>query len=160
VIGVGKIEDLFVMRGLTKSSHPGTNEGSMERALEELGQPFRGLLFVNLVDMDQLYGHRRNPEGYARALEAVDAWVPRVQALLGPRDALFITGDHGNDPTYTGTDHTREAVPILVTGAPIIPNVNLGVRHSFADLGQTLAMALGVPPLPAGSSFAGEIGLG
>ncbi|HKS70585.1 MAG TPA: phosphopentomutase [Ktedonobacterales bacterium] len=159
VIGVGKIEDLFVMRGLTKSSHPGTNEGSMQRALEELGQPFHGLLFVNLVDMDQLYGHRRNPQGYARAMEEVDAWVPQVQRMLGPRDALFITGDHGNDPTYRGTDHTREAVPILVTGAPITPNVNLGVRRSFADLGQTLAAAFGIPPLPAGASFAQEIGL-
>ena len=160
VIGVGKIEDLFVMRGLTKSSHPGTNEGSMQRALEELARPFRGLLFVNLVDMDQLYGHRRNPAGYARAMEAVDAWVPQVQALLGPRDALFITGDHGNDPTYRGTDHTREAVPILVNGAPIMPNVNLGVRRSFADLGQTLAATFGIPALPAGTSFAREIGLG
>jgi phosphopentomutase len=160
VIGVGKIEDLFVMRGLTKSSHPGTNEGSMERALEELAQPFRGLLFVNLVDMDQLYGHRRNPEGYARAMEAADAWVPRLQALLGPRDALFITGDHGTDPTYSGTDHTREAVPILVHGAPVTANVNLGERRSFADLGQTLAAAFGVPSLPAGTSFASEIGLG
>ncbi|MFI5271405.1 MAG: phosphopentomutase [Ktedonobacterales bacterium] len=159
VIGVGKIEDLFVMRGLTKSSHPGTNEAGMAATLEELRAPFHGLLFVNLVDMDQVYGHRRNPEGYAHALEQVDAWLPEVQRLLGPRDALFITGDHGTDPTFRGTDHTRESVPILAAGGPIRPNVNLGERGSFADLGATLAAAFGVGPLESGTSFAHEIGL-
>jgi phosphopentomutase len=159
VIGVGKIEDLFVMRGLTKSTHPGTNEGSMAAASAELARPFRGLLFVNLVDMDQVYGHRRNPEGYARALEQVDAWLPSVLGALGPRDALFITGDHGTDPTYTGTDHTRESVPLLAAGGPIRPNVDLGVRGSFADLGATLAEAFGAGPLESGTSFARQIGL-
>jgi phosphopentomutase len=159
VIGVGKIEDLFVMRGLTKSTHPGTNEAGMAAATTELARPFRGLLFVNLVDMDQVYGHRRNPEGYARALEQVDAWLPSVLGALGPRDALFITGDHGTDPTYTGTDHTRESVPLLAAGGPIRPNVDLGVRSSFADLGATLAEAFGVGPLESGTSFAREIGL-
>jgi phosphopentomutase len=160
VIGVGKIEDLFVMRGLTRSTHPGTNEGSMETALTALGEPFRGLLFVNLVDMDQTYGHRRNPQGYAQALREFDAWLPEALAMLGPRDAVFITGDHGTDPTYIGTDHTRETVPILATGAPVTVGVDLGVRGSFADLGATLAEVFGVGPLASGTSFAREVGLG
>src|SRR5262249_20434715 len=123
VRGVGKIEDLFAHRGLTWSNHTGTNEAGMAVALEQLDQPFPGLLFVNLVDCDQLYGHRRNPRGYALALEQVDAWLPQLLARLRSRDALFITGDHGTDPTYMGTDHTREAVPLLAVGDPITPNV-------------------------------------
>src|SRR5262249_37475233 len=134
VRGVGKIEDLFAHRGLTWSNHTGTNEAGMAVALEQLDQPLPGLLFVNLVDRDQLYRHRRKPLGYARALEQVDAWVPQVIARLGPRDALFITGDHGTDPTFTGTDHTREAVPLLAAGARVTLNVDLGMRRSFADL--------------------------
>jgi phosphopentomutase len=158
VRGIGKIEDLFAERGLTKSNHTGTNEAGMAATLEELGQPFRGLLFVNLVDCDQLYGHRRNPQGYADALRQVDAWLPRLLDLLGPRDALFITGDHGTDPTYTGTDHTRESVPMLAVGGPIWANVDLGVRRSFADLGATLAETFAVPRPAHGTSFAREIG--
>jgi phosphopentomutase len=160
VRGIGKIEDLFARRGLTASNHTGTNEAGMAATLEELREPFRGLLFVNLVDCDQTYGHRRNPEGYAAALRSVDAWLPQVQALLGPRDALFITGDHGTDPTYSGTDHTREAVPMLVAGPPVRANVDLGVRGSFADLGQTLAEVFGVGPLAHGTSCAAALGLG
>lgn len=159
VRGIGKIEDLFAERGLTKSNHTGTNEAGMAATLEELGQPFHGLLFVNLVDCDQLYGHRRNPQGYADALRQVDAWLPRLLDLLGPRDALFITGDHGTDPTYTGTDHTRESVPMLAVGGPIRANVDLGVRRSFADLGATLTEAFAVPRPAHGTSFAWEIGL-
>jgi phosphopentomutase len=159
VIGIGKIEDLFAFRGLTRSNHTGTNEAGMAAALDELDRPFRGLLFVNLVDCDQLYGHRRNPAGYARALEAVDAWLPEVLRRLGERDALFVTGDHGTDPTYSGTDHTREAVPLLAAGRPIRRNVDLGARASFADLGATLAEAFAVGPLSSGNSFAAEIGL-
>src|SRR5262249_45730304 len=131
----------------------------MAAALEELDRPFRGLLFVNLVDCDQLYGHRRDPVGYARALAAVDAWLPEVLGRLGARDALFITGDHGTDPTYRGTDHTREALPLLAAGGPIRGNVNLGARRSFADLGATLAEVFEVEALPSGASFAEEIGL-
>lgn len=159
VRGIGKIEDLFAERGLTKSNHTGTNEAGMAAALDELRQPFRGLLFVNLVDCDQLYGHRRNPQGYAQALAQVDAWLPQVLDLLGSRDALFITGDHGTDPTFSGTDHTRESVPLLAVGAPIRPNVDLGVRATFADLGATLAEAFTVPPLAHGTSFTDQIGL-
>jgi phosphopentomutase len=160
VVGIGKIEDLFVHRGLTESSHPGTNVESMTAALAALDRPFRGLLFVNLGEMDQTYGHRRNPQGYAQALREFDAWLPEALARLGPRDALFITGDHGTDPTYTGTDHTRETVPLLVAGPPVRAHVDLNARDSFADLAATLAEIFEVTAFPSGTSFADEIGLG
>ena len=120
---------------------------------------FRGLLFVNLVDCDQLFGHRRNPNGYAAALEAIDAWLPKLVAGMGEGDALFITGDHGTDPTYRGTDHTREAVPLLGIRQAYASRCDLGARRSFADLGATLAEAFHVGPLESGTSFAGDIGL-
>ncbi len=159
VRGVGKIEDLFAHRGLTWSNHTGTNEAGMRVALEQMAEPFRGLLFINLVDCDQLYGHRRDPQGYARTLQEIDQWVGTAFGLLGPRDALFITGDHGTDPTFEGTNHTREAVPLLVAGASVLPNVDLGVRSSFADLGATLAEVFSVGPLSSGTSFASKIGV-
>ncbi len=156
-IGVGKIEDLFAHRGLSASNHTETNEAGMAAALGYLRQSFRGLLFVNLVECDQLWGHRRDPQGYARALAAFDAWLPQALAALGQDAALFITGDHGVDPTYRGTDHTRECVPLLCAGPAIRANVNLGTRASFADLGATLADAFGVAPLAHGTSFASDI---
>jgi phosphopentomutase len=159
VIGLGKIEDLFAHRGLTRSAHPGTDAETMVATLDELARPFRGLLFANLVECDQAYGHRRNPQGYARQLEIYDAWLPQAISRLGPRDALFITGDHGTDSTFRGTDHTRECVPILAAGPAVRANVDLGVRGSFADLGQTLAAAFDVGPLASGESFASAIGL-
>ncbi len=159
VIGIGKIEDLFADRGLTSSNHTGTNAAGMEAAYVAIQQPFHGLLFVNLVDCDQLYGHRRNPEGYAQGLRDVDAWLPQIIDKLGPRDALFITGDHGTDPTFKGTDHTRECVPLLAVGPAIHTNLDLGVRPTFADLGATLAEAFEVGPLANGTSLATELGL-
>ena len=158
VLGVGKIEDLFAGRGLTESVHPGDNAGAMAAALERLAGPFRGLLFVNLVDMDQLYGHRRDPRGYAASLEAFDAWLRGALARLGSRDALFITGDHGNDPTWRGSDHTREMAPLLVAG-PAITSADLGTRQTFADVGATLAELFAISPLGNGTSFAGQLGL-
>ena len=158
-IGIGKIEDLFAERGLSASNHTGTNAAGMAATLESLKRPFRGLLFVNLVECDQLWGHRRDPRGYAGALAAVDAWLPDALAALGPRDALFITGDHGTDPTYRGTDHTRECVPLLCAGPPVHAGVDLGTRPTFADLGATLAEAFAVAPLEHGTSFAHAIGL-
>ncbi|HEU0026198.1 MAG TPA: phosphopentomutase [Ktedonobacterales bacterium] len=157
VLGVGKIEDLFAGRGLTESVHPGDNAGAMAAALERLARPFRGLLFVNLVDMDQLYGHRRDPRGYAASLAAFDAWLPGALTLLGPRDALFITGDHGNDPTWRASDHTREMAPLVVVG-PGVRSADLGVRQTFADVGATLAELFAIPPLGNGTSFARELG--
>ena len=158
VIGVGKIGDLFAGRGLTESVHPGDNAGALAAALDWLSRPFRGLLFVNLVDMDQLYGHRRDPQGYAAALAAFDAWLPGALALLSLRDLLLIIGDHGNDPTWPGSDHTRELVSLLVAGPSVTP-VDLGTRQTFADLGATLADVFAVAPLASGTSFARDLGL-
>ncbi len=159
VIGVGKIEDLFAGRGLTERSHTETNKDGMAATLGYLERDFTGLLFVNLVECDMLWGHRRDAQGYAQALRDVDAWIPAVQAQMRPGDALFITGDHGVDPTARGTDHTRECVPLLAWGPSLGSGVDLGTRATFADLGQTVASAFGVGPLAAGTSFAQEIGL-
>ena len=159
VIGLGKIEDLFAGRGLTQRDHTETNNEGMAATLRWLERDFTGLLFVNLVEFDMLWGHRRDSQGYAQALRDVDAWLPQVQQLMRSDDAIFFSADHGVDPTYRGTDHTRECVPLLAYGQPIRPGVNLGTRGTFADLGQTLAQAFGVGPLAAGTSFANLLGL-
>jgi phosphopentomutase len=154
VIAVGKIDDLFAGRGITQREHTGTNEAGMAAALQWLARDFRGLLFVNLVECDQLWGHRRDPQGYARALLAIDGWVGEVRRKMRADDVLFITGDHGVDPTAPGTDHTRECVPLLVCGRCLRANRDLGTRPTFADLGATLAEAFAVGPPDAGNSFA------
>lgn len=159
VIGIGKIEDLFAGRGLTARDHTETNQESMRATLRWLARDFTGLLFVNLVEFDMLWGHRRDSRGYAGALRAADDWFAQVRAVMQPGDAAFFTADHGVDPTYRGTDHTREQVPLLAYGAPIRPGVDLGTRPTYADLGQTLAAAFHVGPLAAGTSFAQQIGL-
>ncbi len=159
VIGIGKIEDLFAGRGLTKRDHTETNKDGMAATLRWLDRDFTGMLFVNLVEFDMLWGHRRDSQGYAHALRDVDSWFAEVQRAMQPDDAIFFTADHGVDPTYQGSDHTREHVPLLVYGQPIHAGVNLGVRSTFADLGQTLAQAFEVTPLSAGTSFANELGL-
>ena len=141
VIGLGKIEDLFAGRGLTRRDHTETNSDGMKATLHWLEQDFNGLLFVNLVEFDMLWGHRRDSEGYAQALRDVDTWFAQVQEVMRPEDAIFFTADHGVDPTYHGTDHTREQVPLLAFGVPVQAGVNLGTRSTFADLGQTLAQA-------------------
>lgn len=159
VVGIGKIADLFAGRGLTQSDHTETNRAGMAATLNWLKRDFEGLLFVNLVEFDMLWGHRRDSHGYAQALRDVDSWFAQVQQVMRADDALFFTADHGVDPTYTGTDHTRECVPLLAYGQPIHGGVNLGTRTTFADLGQTLAQVFGVGHLEAGTSFAHEIGL-
>ena len=159
VIGIGKIEDLFAGRGLTQRDHTETNRDGMAATLRWLERDFTGLLFVNLVEFDMLWGHRRDSQGYAQALRDVDNWFAQVQQKMQIDDAIFFTADHGVDPTYRGTDHTRERVPLLAYGEPIRPAVNLGVRSTFADLGQSLAEAFGVGPLAVGTSFADEVGI-
>ena len=159
VIGIGKIEDLFAGRGLTQRDHTETNKEGMAATLRWLERDFTGLLFVNLVEFDMLWGHRRDSQGYAQALRDVDNWFAQVQQVMQPGDAIFFAADHGNDPTYKGSDHTREEVPLLAYGQPVRAGVNLGVRSTFADLGQTIAQAFTVSPLVAGTSFAHEIGL-
>lgn len=159
VIGLGKIEDLFAGRGLTQRDHTETNREGMAATLRWLERDFTGLLFVNLVEFDMLWGHRRDSQGYAQALRDVDAWLPQVQQLMHPDDAIFFSADHGVDPTYRGTDHTRECVPLLAYGQCIQAGIHLGTRETFADLGQTLAQAFGVESLAAGTSFADLLGL-
>jgi len=154
VIAIGKIEDLFAGRGITQSEHTGTNDEGMAAALRWIQHDFRGLLFVNLVECDQLWGHRRDPYGYARALQAIDRWIGTVRQQMRPDDVLFITGDHGVDPTAPGSDHTRECVPLLGYGKHLCANINLGTRSTFADLGATIAEAFHVGPLDTGNSFA------
>jgi phosphopentomutase len=159
VIGIGKIEDLFAGRGLTARDHTETNRDGMATTLHWMERDFTGLLFVNLVEFDMLWGHRRDSQGYAQALHDVDDWFGQVQQNMRPGDAIFFTADHGVDPTYKGTDHTRESVPLLAYGEPVKAGINLGLRPTYADLGQTLAQAFGIEPLAAGTSFAHEIGL-
>jgi phosphomannomutase len=160
VIGLGKIGDLFCERGLTHSEHPPDDAATMTATIQWLDRSWHGLLFVNLIDCDQRWGHRRDPVGYASALRAVDFWIPDVLGRLGPDDALFVTADHGTDPTVAGTDHTREFVPLLGWGQQIRAGVDLGTRASFADLGATVAQAVGLPEsLAAGESFWESIAL-
>lgn len=157
VIGIGKIEDIFAHRGLTESNHTGNNVAGADAILQYLRTASRGLIFANLVDFDVLYGHRRDPRGYAAALQAFDRRLPEILAEMQNNDVLIITADHGNDPTWRGTDHTRERVPLLVTGKPIQPNLNLGTRSTFADVAATVADLLHIEWRGPGTSFAGMI---
>jgi phosphopentomutase len=159
VIGIGKIEDLFAGRGLTERDHTETNKQGMAATLRWLERDFTGLLFVNLVEFDMLWGHRRDSENYAQALREVDSWLPELQKRMDTNDALFFSADHGVDPTFRGSDHTRECVPLLAYGSIIRAGCDLRTRATFADLGQSLARAFGVGTLSSGTSFADEVGL-
>jgi phosphopentomutase len=152
VVGIGKISDIFAGQGVGYSIHSEGNADGMHLTLEALATLARGLLFVNLVDFDMVYGHRNDTAGFVRALGELDRWLPELEAALRPGDAVFITADHGNDPTTPGTDHTREQVPLLAFGPGVQP-ARLGIRTSFCDLGQTIAEGLGVAPLASGESF-------
>jgi len=157
VHAIGKIQDLFAGRGVTTAVHTkNDDEGvdAIERAIETAGP---GLVFTNLVDFDTLYGHRNDPAGYAANLERFDARLARLLPALRERDLLIITADHGNDPTTPSTDHAREHVPLFVVGKPVRPGTDLGVRPTFADLGQTVAEIFGVGPLANGTSFLRDI---
>lgn len=156
VIGVGKIEDIFNRRGLTKINHTKNNKEGIKATLEYLNEGFNGLLFVNLVDFDMLYGHRNNPQGYGEALQYFDKFIPEMISLMEEEDILLITADHGCDPTMPGTDHTREYIPILVYGKKLNEGVNLGTRTSFSDIAATVAEYFGYT-FPEGTSFLKEI---
>jgi len=156
-IAVGKINDIFAGQGVTELRHNASNQNGMEHALDYAGQDFTGLCFVNLVDFDMVYGHRRDSVGYAKALNEFDSWLPAFLDKLGEEDVVFITADHGCDPGYSATtDHTREHVPLLVLGKGVKP-VDLGTRTSFADIAATAAQLLGVELTTPGQSFAQEI---
>lgn len=152
VVGVGKIPDIFAGRGITRKVKANGLQGLMQATREALADTRRGLVFTNLVDFDQDYGHRRDVAGYAEALERFDAMLPELLAALGEGDLLLMTADHGNDPTWPGSDHTREQVPILIHG-PGLGQGSIGQREGFADIGQSLATAFGLAPLPHGRSF-------
>ena len=151
VQGVGKIDDLFGGRGFTKCRHVASNAEAIEAVKEQMQRNFEGMLFANLIDFDMKYGHRNDAEGYARALMEFDLAIPRYIDMLQSDDLLFITADHGNDPTTPSTDHAREYVPLLVKGKG--RGKDLGVRESFADVGETIAQFLGMPPVGIGKSF-------
>jgi phosphopentomutase len=156
VVAVGKISSIYDASGVTRELPGKNNDQSIDQTIEALRGDTRGLIFSNLVDFDMLYGHRRDVEGYARALEHFDARLPEIEGAMRDTDLLVITADHGNDPTYRGTDHTREYVPLLVYGPSARAGVNFGDRASLADIGQTIADNFGLR-LKAGESFLREI---
>jgi phosphopentomutase len=150
VIAVGKIDDIFAHRGTTDIRKAHGNEALMDATLGAIGDcADGGLVITNFVDFDMLYGHRRDVAGYAAALEAFDAKLPQVMEKMGQGDLMILTADHGNDPTWTGTDHTREQVPVMAWSPGITPGYG-GARDSFADIGATLALHLGLPVGPHG----------
>ena len=153
VISIGKIEDLFSGRGITRAIHTEGNADGIEKTIEEIKKDTEGFIFTNLVDFDMLYGHRNNIEGYARALEYFDEKLPIIIKKMKETDVLIITADHGNDPSTPSTDHSREYIPILVYGKQIKENVNIGTRETYADIGETILDLLNLPILNVGKSF-------
>ena len=156
VVCIGKIASIYDSLGVTEDLTAKNNQQSIDQTIQALGQDTHGLIFSNLVDFDMLYGHRRDTEGYAKALEHFDSSLPQIEASMGDGDLMIITADHGNDPTFPGTDHTREYAPLLVYGKTARPGVNLGTRGSLADIGQTVADNFGLK-LTAGDSFLAEL---
>ena len=159
VVAIGKIEDLFAGRGITRAIHTASDDEGVDHVLRQMDETTQGLIFTNLVDFDTLYGHRNDVEGYARNLERFDVRLSELLPRLGSGDLLVVTADHGNDPTTPSTDHSREYVPLLVTGPRVCGGADLGTRQTFADLGQTLAEVFGVGRLAHGTSFLREIAL-
>jgi phosphopentomutase len=157
VYSVGKIDDIFNHQGITKKNHVLTNVESLDVTLKLLEEDFEGLMFVNLIEFDMIYGHRNDPRGYANALEQFDSYIPEIQKRLKPGDIVIITGDHGVDPTTPGTDHSREYVPLLAFGPNIKHGVDLGDRGSLGDIAGTLAEMFSLEPQPIGKSFLKEI---
>ena len=139
VVAIGKIEDIFEHRGMTKADHTTNNADGIEKTIQYMKEEFSGILFTNLVDTDMIFGHRNDVEGYASALEYFDNKLPEILSLMKEEDILFITADHGCDPTTESTDHSREYVPVLAYGKKVKENIDLGVRRTFADLGQTIS---------------------
>ena len=155
---VGKIFDVFLGRGITKQFKTKNNADGMKTTLEAMQGLTRGLIYVNLVDFDQLYGHRNDVEGYARALEEFDAWLPEFRAALLPGDMAILTADHGCDPTTPSTDHSREYTPLLAFGPQVRAGVDLGLRATLSDMGQTVAENFATS-IEKGTSFLSEIRL-
>jgi phosphopentomutase len=154
---VGKIFDVFLGRGIGPHVKTKTNAEGLEQTLEMMRSEAEGLIFVNLVDFDMLFGHRNDVEGYARALEEVDGWLPRFNEALRPGDLAIFTADHGCDPTTPSTDHSREYVPVLAYGPGAAEGVALGTRASLSDIGQTVAENFGTS-VGQGESFIDRLG--
>lgn len=157
VYAVGKISDIFNNQGISVAVHTSGNMDGVDKTIEALKQEFKGFIFTNLVDFDSMYGHRRDPKGYGKAIEEFDRRLPEIIDVLGEEDILILCADHGNDPVHSGWDHTREHVPLLVYGKPVKAGVNLGTRMSFADIGATIADYLNVQTTQIGNSFWKEI---
>ena len=158
VIAVGKIEDIFAGSGITEAVHTKNNMNGVDITLDFMNKDNHGLIFTNLVDFDSSWGHRRDAVGYGKGLEEFDARLPELMAAMKDEDILIINADHGCDPTHTGSDHTREYIPVFIYGKNV-KNVNLGVRTGFCDIGQTVAEYLGAKPIENGTSFWKEISL-
>jgi phosphopentomutase len=156
VVCIGKIASIYDSTGVTQDLTAKNNEQSIDQTIHALQEDSHGLIFSNLVDFDMLYGHRRDTEGYARALEHFDSRWPEIEAAMREGDLVVITADHGNDPTYRGTDHTREYAPLLVFGKQARTGVDLNTRGSLADIGHTIAENFGLK-LGAGESFLNDI---
>ena len=156
VVCIGKIASIYLSLGVTEDLKAKNNQQTIDQTIHALVQDTRGLIFSNLVDFDMLYGHRRDTEGYARALEHFDASLPSIEAAMWESDLMILTADHGNDPTFPGSDHTREYAPLLVYGKKARAGVDLGTRGSLADIGQTIAENFGLK-LAEGKSFLSEV---
>lgn len=153
-IGIGKIGDIFADQGIGEVIYTANNEEGVDKTIEAIHRIKCGFFFINLIDFDMLYGHRNDVNGYANALKAFDRKLPEIINAMSERDLLIITSDHGCDPTTESTDHSREYVPLLIYGTQIKRGTNLGVRQTFADLGQTIAEIFRLKPLNNGTSFA------
>ena len=157
VIAIGKINDLFSGRGISKAIHTEGNTDGINKTIEEIKKDGSGMIFTNLVDFDMLYGHRNNVEGYAKALEEFDSKLPEIIDSMNDDDILIITADHGNDPTTPSTDHDREYIPILIYGKKLKQNVNIGIRETYADISATILDMNGYEKLKYGESFKEKI---
>ena len=157
IVSIGKIHDLFAGRGTGRFLHTSSDAEGMDRLEEALADTPTGFIFANLVDFDTIYGHRNDLHGYAANLEQFDARLAQLLPKLLPSDLLVVTADHGNDPSTPSTDHSREYVPVMLSGAQVRSGTDIGTRSTFADLGQTLAEIFGVGPLAHGTSFLGDI---
>lgn len=153
VWAVGKIGDIFNQNGISTSVHTESNADGVQKTIEAIKMDFSGLIFTNLVDFDSKYGHRRDPEGYALAIEEFDCGLAEILEILKNDDLLILCADHGNDPAHTGWDHTREYVPMVFYGSQVKPGINLGTRQTFADLGATIADILSAGETSIGDSF-------
>ena len=152
VYAIGKISDIFNGQGVTTSVHTDSNMDGVDKTIEAMKQDFEGLIFTNLVDFDSKFGHRRDPEGYGKAIEEFDARLPEIMEAMGTEDVLMLCADHGNDPVHSGWNHTREYVPVVIYGENV-KSTDLGIRESFADIGATVCEILEAGKTPVGESF-------